>query len=108
MLCKRTSIRIHLVAFAGEEIYHDNPTSPLLKVYQWLKTTVHCPVEYALLPAGNRAKAILNYAEKIDADILLLQQDSETKIGWPNKQLPDILPADSKMQVITVRPLEIQ
>ena len=107
-LCKRTSIRIHLVAFAGEEIYHDNPTSPLLKVYQWLKTTVHCPVEYALLPAGNRAKAILNYAEKIDADILLLQQDSETKIGWPNKQLPDILPADSKMQVITVRPLEIQ
>jgi nucleotide-binding universal stress UspA family protein len=107
-LCKRTNIRIHLVAFSIDDKQEGLLTTPLLKVYQWLKNTLHCPVEYALLNGGNRARAILAYAEKIDADILLLHPDTETKIGWPNKQIPDILPADSKMQVITVRPSGIQ
>ena len=107
-LCKRTNIRIHLVAFSLESLQANPATTPLLKVYQWLKNTLHCQVEYALLNGGNKARAILAYAEKINADILLLNPDSETRIGWPNKQLPDILPSDSKVQVITVRPSGIQ
>jgi len=103
-LSHRMNFRIHLVAFSNEGATEDGLNTSLLKMYQWLKNTLHCHVEYALLHDHNRAKAVLNYAEKIDADILLLQADAETKIGWPNKQIPDILPADSKMQVITVRP----
>jgi nucleotide-binding universal stress UspA family protein len=102
-LCRRTNIRIHLVAFSIEN-HENSATTPLLKVYQWLKNTLHCQVEYALLNGNNKARSVLAYAEKINADILLLHQDTETKIGWPNKQLPDILPPDSKMQIITVRP----
>jgi nucleotide-binding universal stress UspA family protein len=104
-LCKRTNIKIHLVTFAaGTEMIDKAAATPLLKVYQWLKNALHCPVEYALLEGQNKAKAVLAYAEKIDADILLLHSKTETTIGWPNKQLPDVLPSYSKMQVITVQP----
>ena len=82
----------------------DHNASALLQVYQWLKTSIHCPVEYAVLQGHNKAKAILAYAEKINADILLVHPETETKIGWLNKQISDVLPPASKMQVLAIQP----
>jgi hypothetical protein len=44
----------------------------------------------------------LQFAEKYDADILLLHNGAETKIGWPGKHIPDVIPPASKVQVLTV------
>jgi hypothetical protein len=83
-----------------------NP-SALLQVYQWLKTSIHCPVEYAVLEGQNKAKSILDYAEKVNADILLIHPESESRIGWLNKQISDVLPPASKIQVLTLQPATI-
>jgi nucleotide-binding universal stress UspA family protein len=104
IICKKFRVKIHLVTFANEPGIADDNTSSLLHVYQWLKTSIHCPVEYAVLRGHNKAKAILAHAEKINADILLVHPETETKIGWLDKHIVDVLPPASKMQVLAVEP----
>jgi len=102
--CRKFRVKIYLVTFHNKgnapSRFH---SSSLLQMYQWLKTSTNCPVEYAVLHGNNKAKAILNYAEKIKADILLVHPETETKIGWPNKHISDVLPTASKVQVLTIQ-----
>jgi len=46
----------------------------------------------------------LQYAEKNNADILLVYPKKETQLSWWNGHIPDVLPADSKVQVLAVQP----
>lgn len=102
--CKKFRVKIHLVTFLNKgNMPSDFHASSLLQMYQWLQTSVNCPVEYAVLHGSNKAKAILDYAAKINADVLLVHPETETKIGWPNKHISDVLPAASKVQVLTVQ-----
>jgi nucleotide-binding universal stress UspA family protein len=103
-LCKKCAMKVHLVTFVnGDRIPDGFSASPLLQVYQWLKGTLHCAVEYTVLHGNNKAKAILNYAEKVNADVLLVHPESETRIGW-KKHISDVLPSKSKVQVLAVHP----
>lgn len=102
-LCKKSRLKVHLVTFINEENVPANfSASALLHVYQWVKNSLHCPVEYAVLHGSNRAKAMLAYAEKMNADMLLVHPTSETKIGWMNKHISDVLEPSSKVQVLAV------
>lgn len=102
-LCKKSRLKVHLVSFVnGENVPTDFSASTLLKLYQWLKDALHCPVEYAVLHGTNKAKAVLLYAEKVNADILLVNPTSETKLGWMNKHISDVLSPASKVQVLAV------
>jgi nucleotide-binding universal stress UspA family protein len=104
-ICRKFKVKIHLVIFINSENEQSGfYASSLLQVYQWLKSSIHCPVEYAVLHGQNKAKAILHYAEKINADILLVDPVTETKIGWLNKHISDVLPPASKVQVLTIQP----
>ena len=104
-LCKKGKIKVHLVTFMNDEnIASEFSAAALLKFYQWLKDSVHCTVEYAVLHGSNKVKAVLLYAEKIEADILLVHPTSETKIGWMNRHISDVLSPDSKVQVLAVQP----
>ncbi|MGC4038358.1 MAG: universal stress protein [Chitinophagaceae bacterium] len=78
--------------------------STLLDLYKWIKTVVGCPVEYAVLKGRNKARAILKYASGINADVLLLYPDAETKVGWMNTDICDILPSTTNLEVLTVQP----
>lgn len=103
VLCKRETPTIHLVAFGNDKYTNnDHSASALLQVYQWLKTTLHCRVVHGVVQGSNKAKAILDYAEKTNADLLLVQPLQETRIGWRNRQIPDVLPRSSSVQVLAV------
>lgn len=103
VLCRNVKPNIHLIAMINESNQPSEfSASTLLQMYHWLKTRLHCPVEYAVVHGGNKAKAILRYAEKMDADILLVHPEAETKIGWWNRHISDVLPRGSKMQVLAV------
>jgi nucleotide-binding universal stress UspA family protein len=105
LLCKKTRLNIHLVTFATDKnILPEISASALLKTYQQLKAKLHCPVEYAVVHGANKAKAILQYAERNNADILLVYPKKETQLSWWNQHIPDVLPADSKVQVLAVQP----
>jgi nucleotide-binding universal stress UspA family protein len=104
-ICRKFKVKIHLVTFTDvSNQASDDHTSSLLQVYQWVKSSIHCPVDYAVLNGTNKARAILNYAEGANADFLLLYPESETRTGWLNGQIYDMLPASSGVQVLTIRP----
>jgi nucleotide-binding universal stress UspA family protein len=105
-ICKKFKVHIYLVTIMGN---HSEPlgfyATSLLQLYKWVKTSIGCPVEYSVLKGRNKARAILNYAEKINADILLLYPETETRIGWMNTQISDVLPPSTKVEIFTVQPL---
>ena len=105
-LSKKFKIKVYLATIMDK---HSEPlgfyASSLLEIYKWVKTTIGCPVEYAVLKGNNKVKAILNYAEKINADILLLYPETETKIGWMNSEIIDVLPSSTKMEILTIQNL---
>jgi len=106
-LCKKYKMKVYLVTFLNDDpAPQEFSASTLLQVYQWLKNTLHCAVEYAVLHGSNKVKAILCYAESINADILLVHPESETRIGWLNRHISDVLPSQSKVQVLTVQPIQ--
>ena len=103
-LSKKFKLKIHLVTFAeGDRAPSEFSKLAMLRAFQWLKVTMHCTVEYSVLKGYNKAKAILDYSKKIDADILLVHTNSETKIGGFNRHISNVLPAASRMQVLTMQ-----
>jgi hypothetical protein len=102
-LCKTNRLKVYLVSFMTEgNVPVQFSSSALLRLYQWLKDTLHCQVEYTVLHNDNKARAVLLYAEKVNADMLLVNPISETKIGWMNRHISDVLSPDSKVQVLAV------
>jgi nucleotide-binding universal stress UspA family protein len=100
-LCKKSRLKVHLVTFSDEKTKLPG-ASALIRLYQWLKESLHCPVEYAVLPAANKTKALLLYAEMMEADVLLADLRLETKNGGLSRRLTDMLSPVSKMQVLAV------
>ena len=102
-LCKTNRLKVYLVSFMSDDnVPEQFSSSALLKLYQWLKDSLHCQVEYTVLHNDNKARAVLLYAEKVNADMLLVNPISETKIGWMNRHISDVLSPDSKVQVLAV------
>ena len=102
-LCKMKRLKVHLISFMNEDnVPVQVSSSALLKVYQWLKDTLHCQVEYTVLDTDHKARALLLYAEKVHADMLLVNPVSETRIGWMNRHISDVLSPRSRVQVLTI------
>jgi nucleotide-binding universal stress UspA family protein len=105
LLCKKHRFNVHLVTFVDRgNVLPEISASAVVKVYQSLKAKLRCPVEYSVIQGPNKAKALLRYAEKNNADILLVYPKKETQLRWWNQHIPDVLPADSKMQILAVQP----
>lgn len=103
ILCRKGKLNVHLIAMVDENnLPLNDSASTLLQVYQWLKAKLHCPIEYSVVSGGNKAKAILQYAEKCNADILLVDPEKETRIGWNNRHISDVLSPASKVQILAV------
>lgn len=102
-LCKMKRLKVHLISFMNED-HSPVPfsSSVLLKLYQWLKDTLHCQVEYTVLDTHHKAKALLLYAEKVNPDMLLVNPASETRIGWRNRHIADVVSPGSRVQVLTL------
>lgn len=102
-ISKKFPVHIHLLAFTGSGEKRDKSYSTtLLELYQTLQTTINNCVEYRVLQGNNKAKEILKYADAQNADIILVNPGTETRIGWPNKHISDVLHAESKLQVWTM------
>jgi len=74
----------------------------LLNMCQMLKYRALDTISYEVLYAGNRNWGILRYSRSVEADLLIVNPETETKIGWFNKHISDELPVNSKTQVLAV------
>ena len=107
LLAKRYKAQIHLLAIQD----HPEPKEwalpqVFLKAYHHLREQLHHPIEYASSGRLSPAKATLNYAELIMADIILVNPESESGIPGlaGSRHISDLLGKDSKIQVLDVEP----
>ena len=102
ILCSRFRVKIYLVAFNSTELSQTVLNNSFKQIYQWVKSSLHCPVEYCMLDNANRSRALASFGNKIDADILLVQSE-EQKQGWIRHSVPDLVHACSEMQVLSLQ-----
>lgn len=98
---RRSPLHIRLLAFREDENSNQIP-GILIHVYRLLRQRALSDIQYETVAGKNKAKAILSYCKKVDADLLIVTPESETKIGWLNKHISDVMPAASKTQVLAI------
>ncbi|HEY4147893.1 MAG TPA: universal stress protein [Chitinophagaceae bacterium] len=98
--------RVYLVTLTEEPGRNDsNAYYAFIDTYRLLKSGLNCPIEHKVIPGNNLAKAALRFAEVIRADMILVTPDTETRVSLiQNKQLTDIVKADSKLEILAVEP----
>jgi nucleotide-binding universal stress UspA family protein len=105
-LRKKSKLEVRLVTFSKDENNPSFSRKSLLNVFRAVKNHLATPVEFEVLYGNNKAMALLKYCHKVNADILIVYPESETRISsWINRHISDLIPADSQMQVLAVQPL---
>ncbi len=101
-LIKKTRIQICLLAFAGKKDKTDQLPAPLLNSYRLFKKNTFDEVSFNIIRDANKGRAVLDFCKSVNADLLIVNPDSETGIGWFNEHISDALPAASKTQILAV------
>jgi hypothetical protein len=101
ILHSKFRFKVLLVTFLNNHQKNDDFSSAtLVQSFRWIKENIRCPVEYTVLHGQNRAKALLRYAELTGADLMLVDPSADTRTGWLDQQIPDVIPAASKIQLL--------
>lgn len=101
-LIKKTRIQICLLAFAEKKDRPDQLPAPLLNSYRFFKKNAFDEVSFNIIRENNKGRAVLNFCKSVNADLLIVNPDSETGIGWFNEHISDAIPAASKTQILAV------
>jgi nucleotide-binding universal stress UspA family protein len=100
-------LNVHLLSIldAGQ-VCNEQTASALLNCMRSIRNRFKCNVQHSLIHSNNKAIAALRYAEKINADMLLLNPETESSINtWMSKKdITDVLGPASQLQVLSVQP----
>lgn len=99
--------RIYLIILTDAE--KNAEPSPLchafVETYRLLKSSVTTPIEHKIVNGSNLAKAALDFAGSINADMILVSPDVEDKISLlTRQQVNDVVKGNSKLAVLSVEP----
>jgi hypothetical protein len=99
---------VHLLALQQHDPKDGSLSQVFLKAYNHLREKLHHPIEYSAAGRHSAAKAALNYAELIMADMILVNPETESGISGftGTRHISDMLNRDSKIQVLDVEPYE--
>lgn len=106
-LARKYKAQVHLLAVQERASVRQTELSQVfLKAYHQLREKLHHPVEYSAISPHNTAKAMLDYAELIMADLILLNPRTESGISGLTgfRHISDWLQRDSKIQVLDIEP----
>jgi nucleotide-binding universal stress UspA family protein len=107
LLAKKYRAQVHLLAIQDDVDARDWALPQVfLKAYHHLREALHRPIKYSATGRQSMAKAALDCAKLIRADMILL--DPETESGMSAlagyRHISDRLRSDSKIQVLDVEP----
>ncbi len=104
LLARKYKAQIHLLAI--RENYQSGLPQVFLKAYHHLRESLHHPIEFSTVMQHNPARAVLNYAELIMADMILVNPATESGLTslTGSRHISDLLGRDSKIQVLDVEP----
>jgi nucleotide-binding universal stress UspA family protein len=106
-LSTRAPLNVHLLTILNVDQHpDDHSASALLQSMRSIRNKFQCNVQYSLIHADNKAIAALHYAEKVNADMLLVNPETEATITtWMNKKdITDVLKPASQLQVFSIYP----
>ena len=108
LLARKYKAQVHLLAIQQDEAKDGLLSQVFLKAYHHLREKLHHPIEYSAAVRHNAARAALNYAELIMADMILVNPETESGISGftGTRHISDMLNRDSKIQVLDVEPYE--
>ena len=102
---KKYRAAIHLVTIPGEIVIDESKGSSFLETFRILKNSLTSPIEHHIMKGHNLPKAILEYAECVGADLILVNPGTETKISsLTGKHINDALTTSSKLRVLSIEP----
>jgi nucleotide-binding universal stress UspA family protein len=107
LLAKKYRAQVHLLAIQGQEQPKDWALPQVfLKAYNELREHLHHPIEYSTTGRQRSARATLDYAELVMADMILVNPETESGISGLSgyRHISDLLRRDSKIQVLDVEP----
>lgn len=103
-LSKKYRAAIHLVTIPNEIDFKETKANSFLETYRILKNGLTSPIEHHILKGNNLPKAMLEYAECIGADLILVNPGSETKISnLTGKHINDVL-TSAKLKILSIEP----
>ena len=107
LLAKRYKAQIHLLALQETpEPKEWALPQVFLKAYNHLREHLHHPIEYSASGRNSPAKAALSYAERIMADMILVNPETESGVagftGW--RHISDLVGKNSRIQILDVEP----
>jgi nucleotide-binding universal stress UspA family protein len=104
LLAKKYKAQIHLLAIREKQ--KDGLPQVFLKAYHHLRESLHHPIEFSTAMQQNIAKATLDYAELVMADLILVNPATESDIAGftGSRHISDLLERDSKIQVLDLEP----
>ncbi|MHA4811393.1 universal stress protein [Flavitalea flava] len=107
MIAGKYRAQVHLVTFPEINKLNQGKTSKaFLQTYHQLRERLHHPIEHISIPNQNPAKATLDYAKSIMADMILVNPETESGISSfiGSRHISDLLPGNSKIQILDVQP----
>ena len=107
LLAKRFRAQVHLLAIQERQENKEWALPQVfLKAYHQLREHLHHPIEYSATGRQSTAKAALNCAELIMADVILVNPETESGVaGFVGyRHISDLLKKDSKIQVLDIEP----
>ncbi|MEO8403822.1 MAG: universal stress protein [Chitinophagaceae bacterium] len=106
-LRKKNRFHIRLIACLNSNDKKEAASASLVRAFRILKANTVNNVSYEIIRAENKPRAIAKYCNRVEADLLIVNPESETRIGWFNTHISDILPKESRTQVLSVLPASV-
>jgi nucleotide-binding universal stress UspA family protein len=105
-LAKKFNANIHLMTFPDFVPGQDNMEKAFIDSYYNIKKNTSLNIRHGALKGQDIARAILTYSESINADIILVNPQSESNVHLitGNRHISDLLPKDSSIQVLDIEP----
>jgi K+-sensing histidine kinase KdpD len=105
LLARKYRAQVHLLAVQQQEQGAGLP-QVFLKAYHQLRENLHHPIEFSTITGNDAARAILNYAELVSADLILANPATESGAGGftGSRHISDLLGRNSTIQVLDMEP----
>ncbi len=107
LLAKRYRAQVHLLAIGGNaQAEKEDLNQIFIRTYDHLRGKLVRPIEYFSVGGRNAARATLDYAQSIMADMILVNPATESGVfGFTgSRHISDLIAPDSKIQVLDVMP----
>lgn len=104
-LAKTYRAKVHLVTVPSDRDFPETGQNSFLETYRILRDALTTPIEHHILVGKSLPRAVLEYAEFVGADLILVNPGTETKISnITGKHINDILTTSSQLKILSIEP----